>query len=353
MGSKRLTYGFVKESFEHEGYRLLSTVYVNAKTKLEYECPNGHIHSITWSDWKTGYRCAHCAGKAKPTIEFIYNEFEKEGYTLLSNKYTNYYTKLECLCDNGHKCFVSWGAWKKGNRCAHCYGNAKITVDAIRASFMKEGYVLISKKYKNSSTKLEYICSEGHSHNITWNSWQNGSRCPYCAGRPPLTLSDIREALAKENYILISKDYKNSRSKLICKCPEGHVYNVSWDTWRGGRRCPVCANIKLSMDRVGPSNPNWLGGKTFEDYCHIWFDKEFKQDIRERDGNKCLNPYCYGNDDVLSIHHIDYDKKNCHPYNLITVCRSCNTRANKNRRWHKAWYQAIIKNRYGSVCYGK
>ena len=351
--NRLLSYTDVKVGFEKEGYSLLSKEYKGAKHKLEYVCPNGHRHSITWSDWKSGYRCPYCVGKGKPTIEEVRASFEKEDYTLLSTAYTNCSTKLQYICNNGHRHCISWSDWKGGGRCPHCYGNAKLTIECIKASFELEDYILISKKYNNSYSKLQYMCPKGHIHNISWNSWQNGSRCPYCAGRPPLTIDDIKKYLEKENYVLISKHYKNSGSKLVCKCPNNHVYTASWNTWRSGRRCPICANIKLSMARFGSNNPSWLGGKTFEKYCHIWFDKAFKQDIRERDSNRCLNPYCYGNDVVLSIHHIDYNKKNCHPSNLITVCRSCNTKANKDREWHKAWYQAIIKNRYGSVYYGK
>jgi 5-methylcytosine-specific restriction endonuclease McrA len=106
----------------------------------------------------------------------------------------------------------------------------------------------------------------------------------------------------------------------------------------------------------GEGNPNWKGGKSFEEYCPVWKDEEYKQSIRERDGNVCLNPYCDSkNPNDLTIHHIDYDKQNCHPSNLITVCRSCNIRANKDRRWHKAWYSAIMSMRYAdrSITYGK
>ncbi len=48
----------------------------------------------------------------------------------------------------------------------------------------------------------------------------------------------------------------------------------------------------------------------------------------------------------LVIQHIDYNKKNCKLSNLITVCSSCNGKANGNREWHTAWYKAIIHRRY-------
>lgn len=41
-----------------------------------------------------------------------------------------------------------------------------------------------------------------------------------------------------------------------------------------------------------------------------------------------------------------YVKKNCHPNNLITLCSSCNARANFDRAWHTSWYKAIINNKY-------
>ena len=96
---------------------------------------------------------------------------------------------------------------------------------------------------------------------------------------------------------------------------------------------------------TGKNNPNWKGGISFDPYCQAWVDQEYKQSIKERDGNRCLNPLC-NNEHDLCLHHIDYDKKNCNPFNLITVCRSCNSKANKDREWHTSWYQAIIYNRY-------
>jgi len=92
---------------------------------------------------------------------------------------------------------------------------------------------------------------------------------------------------------------------------------------------------------------NWKGEISSQGYCSSWLDKEFKQDIKDRDGNKCLNPICESkNPNDLVGHHIDYDKQNCNPINIITVCRSCNLKANYERDWHQSWYEAIIYNRY-------
>lgn len=109
--------------------------------------------------------------------------------------------------------------------------------------------------------------------------------------------------------------------------------------------------IENHADFSGENHWNWKGGISCESYCDQWKDKEYKESIKERDGYICLNPECNRNYKRLNIHHIDYNKKNCHPFNLITICASCNMKANKDRKWHKAWYQAIIDKRsklYGS-----
>ena len=111
----------------------------------------------------------------------------------------------------------------------------------------------------------------------------------------------------------------------------------------------MCYHERLSVKRLAEGNPAWKGGISCEPYCYEWSFKEFKEYIKERDDNKCLNPDCFGNIHRLNVHHIDYNKKNCEPENLITLCASCNSRANKDREWHEAWYLAIIYRRYGGT----
>jgi hypothetical protein len=97
---------------------------------------------------------------------------------------------------------------------------------------------------------------------------------------------------------------------------------------------------------AGANNPNWQGGIACEPYAPIWVDKRFKAGIRERDGHECQNPDCRGDVVTLTCHHIDYDKKNCNPKNLITLCVSCNARANFNRDFWEAGYREIIRRKY-------
>lgn len=277
--SRKLTIEFIREQFVKKGYQLLTEKYTNAHQKLGYVCNNGHKHGICWNNWKTGKRCPFCTGQGKPTIEFIRSEFEKEGYKLLTAKYINNRQKLEFICPEEHKYGISWDKWVYGRRCYCCSKNTKPIIEFIESEFEKRGYQLLTKEYIDSQNKLDYICPNGHEHNISWNCWQQGSRCFVCA----------------------------------------------------------------VIERSGPNSSAWKGGIACEPYCPIWIEPEFKQMILERDNHQCQNPDCWGTSEKLCGHHIDYDKKNCDPFNIITLCQSCNSRANHNREYWTNLYQNIMK----------
>lgn len=113
----------------------------------------------------------------------------------------------------------------------------------------------------------------------------------------------------------------------------------------GHRHSPTTLQ-KMSDKRRGEKHWNWRGGLTAEEYCPIFNLDEFKGMIKDRDGYKCQNPDCWGKSTKLCCHHIDYDKMNCSPSNLITLCVSCNIRANYGRERHEEFYSNIIKAKY-------
>lgn len=72
-----------------------------------------------------------------------------------------------------------------------------------------------------------------------------------------------------------------------------------------------------------------------------------KEKVFERDGYICQNPDCWGKckEDDIMPHHIDHDHMNCDSTNLITLCRSCNKRADgkKNRAYYQKLYEGMIE----------
>jgi len=100
------------------------------------------------------------------------------------------------------------------------------------------------------------------------------------------------------------------------------------------KRCSSCA-------RKRELNPNWVGGISRLPY-HIDFDENLKESIRKRDNYECQLCYMTEEEHIvvlgrkLAVHHIDYDKSNSAPKNLLTLCNQCNSRVNFNREY---WYE--------------
>ena len=243
---RKYTIDYVRKCFENEDYILLDTVYSGCKYKLNYICPNGHRHNITFSKWLSGQRCYYCNGNVKLTTKYVSKMFSKEGYVLLS-EYKNAATKLKYCCNNGHVGFISWNSWRDGHRCSKCAGNCTKTIDEIKREFESEGYILVSDIYINSKSKLKYICPEKHVGYITYRNWVSGHRCLECSGKKRKDICEIRTSVESEGYKLLTDKYNNCDQKMHLICSNGHDYYVSWDNWKHSRsRCPRCKMVGTS-----------------------------------------------------------------------------------------------------------
>jgi len=95
-------------------------------------------------------------------------------------------------------------------------------------------------------------------------------------------------------------------------------------------------NIRLAMKGkyAGEKNYFWKGGLSYEPYSVEWTET-LKKSIRERDHYICQ--LC--SKDGYPVHHIDYDKKNCDPKNLITLCEKCHRKTNDNRNYWITYFK--------------
>lgn len=95
----------------------------------------------------------------------------------------------------------------------------------------------------------------------------------------------------------------------------------------------------------GERHPNWLGGISYNPYERE-FDKELKEQIHKRDRYRCQQCFRHQNElkRKLSVHHIDFNKKNNNPNNLISLCTSCHVQTNYNREdWIKYFQEMRLK----------
>ena len=142
------------------------------------------------------------------------------------------------------------------------------------------------------------------------------------------------------------KSKKKLPSRTINSCEECRSEYSVYPAHAARSRCcsAACSLKRRSRLSSGANNPNWAGGLSRLPYP--WNFKEISKAIIERDGGKCLGISCHGSDERMTTHHINYDKTDCSPINLIALCSSCNSRANFGRDQWRARYQSLMAARF-------
>ena len=224
----------------------------------------------------------------------------------------------------------------------------KEEIEGIRNVYLQGKTIEYTSKITGFSPTLVYKfikditrrrgCPKG---NLPWNKGKNmpehcgfqKGNIPWHKGKRGLTIA-WNKGLTKETDERVKKASENKeriekiRNTLKGRIPHNkgktkYIYKPSMDN-----------SIRMSKLR-GKETPNWQGGKSFEKYPMEWTET-LKRSIRERDYYTCQLCGKQQTGMTHNVHHINYDKKNCNPINLIVLCHSCHLKTNTNRKkWTK------------------
>ncbi len=130
-GKQRLTMDDMRALAKLRRGKCLSKRYINNSTKLEWQCACGYRWMASPGHIKNGTWCPKCAEQLMPTIEDMRELADGRGGKCLSDKYVNAHTKLEWQCKDGH----IWGASptnvKQGKWCKSCYWGERNEVQIL------------------------------------------------------------------------------------------------------------------------------------------------------------------------------------------------------------------------------
>jgi hypothetical protein len=140
---------------------------------------------------------------------------------------------------------MSRADFQQGHRCPTCTHCKKHTLDEVKEYVKNDGYIILSTEYKHARSKLNTQCSKGHLFEMSFNGFQQGYRCPVCANNIKLKIEDIKIYIKSEGYSLLSTEYKRISEKLRFQCPKGHQFTMKLDNFKHGKqRCPLCRCMK-------------------------------------------------------------------------------------------------------------
>ena len=262
-----------------QGGRCLSPVYVNAFTKLRWECGQGHVFEASPHHIKRGRWCRICGNKRAiaertMTMSEIQALATARKGKCLSESYTAG-KNLKWQCEFGHVWEASSHSVKAGSWCPVC-GHRRIwrkpqTLEKMRNIAHSLGGKCLSTSYENTDSKLQWECSEGHTWFARPAAVKRGHWCPECAGHQRLTIEDAQELARERGGECLSKEYHSSGGRLKWRCAEGHTWMGQYSNVASGRWCPECAaglgericraHFEQMFGRDFPkARPDWLSG---------------------------------------------------------------------------------------------
>lgn len=301
----------------------------NSSVKTWWRCSQGHQWEARYRDFKRGIGCPSCFGKVSGTTSRTAPK-TSDDYHALAKEHDLEWIDAELpvgviakslwRCSQDHQWLGRYSNIQQGHGCPHCAGHISKTVRDYHILAEDRGFEWIGDELPTSiAANTWWQCSQSHQWKTRYNSIRQGMNCPYCTGvLPKKTVEDYYTLAREHGFEWVGFELPaNNSTKTQWQCSQGHQWETRYNSIKKGSSCPVC----YRENRKGRNSPNWQGGISFEPYSPRFNDK-LKLAIRVRDDFTCQLSDEPENGKAYSIHHIDYDKKNSHHWNLITLCHS-------------------------------
>lgn len=120
----------------------------------------------------------------------------------------------------------------------------KYQIDFLeKARKLHPDYSFEKIKYINARTKVEIICSNGHTFWMTPDNFLRGHSCPYCQHLISYTPQEVKEKIAGQ-YTFRNLNFKNNKSEVILICPKHGEFSIKVFRIMQGFGCQTCARQK-------------------------------------------------------------------------------------------------------------
>lgn len=297
------------------GYRIVELVNSKAVISIDNE---GYKYKINLCNLIGGKK-PHITKNNPFAIENIkmYLSIHHPDLELLSDIYVNCKTKLEFICKK-HK---EKGVQKKTfdsiindrQGCRYCGIESRgkkfqIDTDIIIARCNELSLNYVGRYVRNQETWIRFTCNKHLDKGIQEISWFHlrtcAKGCAYCTGRYKTTEDFINEIAVINPNIEIIGEYNGSEGHVDCKCKLcGHLWSPLGRSLKNGQGCPHCTMSKgeikvkkfLELQKI-----SYITQMTFDDCVYeqkLKFDfylPDFNM-IIEYDGEQHFKPVDFAN----------------------------------------------------------
>lgn len=235
---------------------------------------------------------------------------------LISTIYTNVNTPLEFKCNScGEHFYRDFGHLKqrKKFKCQKCVKHTAGAPNNILdvEIFIKENdkdnlCTLLSTEYINYNTPLRFRCNKcGKIFERDFSHLKRGAgrfQCPTCgiaqgASHKKYTKEDVEKKIGEKGYLMVG-NYLNAETPFEVKCKNNHLTTLIFSQFLCGKSgCKKCRDL----NNRGENSPNWKGGESEVIDCLRKSLKDWKFKVLKRDNFKCAITNNYND---LVVHHL-------------------------------------------------
>lgn len=95
----------------------------------------------------------------------------------------------------------------------------------------------------------------------------------------------------------------------------------------------------MGKRKEGKNHWCWKDGR-------VYYERKFREAIRKRDNHICILCFKHQGNNLLDVHHINYDNTLNIFENGITLCRSCHIKTNYNKLHWINFFQSLLIEKY-------
>lgn len=192
----------------------------------------------------------------KKTIEYAREKFLERGFILDTEIYQNKNTHMECHDKNGYKYWLTLDVIsdKRTKNFNPVTKWNKFSIYNIQKYIYNKGYKtkILTDKYYNEITLLDCQCECGNVFTTYWNHIHNANKftCLECGRKRAIKtitydIEQVKDICKSHGYILLEK-YYNSASDLVIQDKDGYKYKTKYYN---------ILNSKNKFDKFSKLNP--------------------------------------------------------------------------------------------------